>query len=230
MNVTIESEIPVKAGLSSSSAVLCAALFGIAEFFDLPISTEKCWELMQSIQAKIHGGSASGAEIVSSLLGGLNFISVKDGIKWKSLASDLKVVIGDTRVPAATRLTVGYHVPSLIDRWPSHVEDCFDEIEAITNDAKNCIRKGKLEELGKLVDKNHRILRELGLSHPKLEDCISAAKKAGALGAKLSGGGWGGVMFALARPGEEDKIVRAIERTRAPAIKADLGVEGVIRE
>jgi len=81
--------------------------------------------------------------------------------------------------------------------------------------------------IGKLMNKNQELLLSLGLSHPKLDDCISEARRAGALGAKLSGSGWGGIMFALARKEDVDKVVAAIKTTGADAFKAEVGGAGV---
>jgi mevalonate kinase len=47
------------------------------------------------------------------------------------------------------------------------------------------------------MDENHHALQQLGVSTPTLDHLVQAAKTAGALGAKLSGGGLGGHMIAL---------------------------------
>jgi mevalonate kinase len=49
------------------------------------------------------------------------------------------------------------------------------------------------------MNANHAELQQLGVSSPKLDKLCDAAIQAGALGAKMSGGGQGGNMIALAR-------------------------------
>ena len=47
------------------------------------------------------------------------------------------------------------------------------------------------------------------------------------MGAKLSGAGWGGVMFALVKKEDQEKVAKAIESTGSEAIITEIGVEGV---
>jgi mevalonate kinase len=59
------------------------------------------------------------------------------------------------------------------------------------------------------MDQNHQLLRELGVSSPELDQLVKKAREAGALGAKMSGGGLGGHIIALVE-GEGDQIVEEI--------------------
>jgi galactokinase len=64
--------------------------------------------------------------------------------------------------------------------------------------------------IGKMFNDQHRLLRDdLNRSTPKIEMMIEAAKKAGALGCKINGSGWGGTILAYA-PGTEQKIIQAL--------------------
>jgi mevalonate kinase len=58
------------------------------------------------------------------------------------------------------------------------------------------------------MDENHAYLQQMIVSSPELDNLVSTARQAGALGAKLSGGGRGGNMIALA---EEDTAPRIAE-------------------
>ena len=89
------------------------------------------------------------------------------------------------------------------------------------------LKEGDTRTLGYLINQNQTVLRELGLSHPKLEDCIDEALRAGALGAKLSGSGWGGVMFALTTEENQKRVAEAVATTGANVFSAKLGVAGV---
>jgi len=93
-------------------------------------------------------------------------------------------------------------VGDLRSRWqanPPLYENYFDQIATITRQARAIITEkvAGLAELGQLMNENHALLSMLGLSSLELERLISAARQAGALGAKLSGAGWGGNMIAL---------------------------------
>jgi len=68
------------------------------------------------------------------------------------------------------------------------------------------------QELGRLLDAHHKQLRDgLGVSTPKIERMIAAAKEAGALGCKINGSGGGGCMFAYA-PGREREVALAMDQ------------------
>jgi galactokinase len=59
-------------------------------------------------------------------------------------------------------------------------------------------------EVGRLLDASHRSLRDdYEVSVPAVEDAVKACKEAGALGARIMGGGFGGSVLALFPPGVE---------------------------
>lgn len=228
----ISSLVPPESGMSSSTAVLCSILHALNEFFSWGIEKKKYFEFVFPAQLKIHGGKASGSEIISSCVGGFNKIKKRElksnpVMDFEFLGShEFSIVVGDTRIRAPTSLTVGMHIPSLMKKNPELVKNSFKKIEGITHRIETALKNEDLEMLGSLMNENQEVLSKLGLSHPKLDDCITQALNAGALGAKLSGGGWGGVMFALC---EKDKILRikkAIGLTGARTITTRIGGSG----
>ena len=72
-----------------------------------------------------------------------------------------------------------------------------------------------VEALGKLMDENHELLARLGVSSPELDQLVAAARRAGALGAKLSGAGWGGNMIALTGPDAVAGVEQALQAAGA---------------
>jgi len=65
------------------------------------------------------------------------------------------------------------------------------------------------------MDANHSLLQEMTVSSPELDQLVLAAKTAGALGAKLSGGGRGGNLIALVPPGNAEKVASALSSAGA---------------
>ena len=80
---------------------------------------------------------------------------------------------------------------------PERYESLFDQIAQLTDSGLECLKTGKLEELGELMNLCHGYLNALQLSTPELEELVHIARINGALGAKLTGGGGGGSMIAL---------------------------------
>lgn len=232
--LTIRSDVPVNSGMSSSTALLSAVFKAVSNFAGQNIRPEEYFDYLYPMQVKVHGGHASGSEIVSSALGGFNKVQKieadgKTNLKFEHLGvHKFSIIVGNTKVSSPTSLTVGYHVPSLIARNKTRVFGVFDEIASICEKAEAVLAKDNEVKLGKLMNKNQELLSSLGLSHPKLDDCIEEARKAGALGAKLSGSGWGGIMFALTRKEDAQKVLRAIQTTGADAFKTEVGGNGVL--
>jgi galactokinase len=88
------------------------------------------------------------------------------------------------------------------------------------------LRQGKLKQFGGLLFESHESCRRLyACSAPELDTVVYAAKRAGALGARLTGAGWGGAAIVLVGKGEQ-KIVDAVTRAfvkgygREPTISA----------
>nr|MDO8117791.1 hypothetical protein [Candidatus Sigynarchaeota archaeon] len=80
-------------------------------------------------------------------------------------------------------------------------------------------QKKQLQKVGDMINEHHQYLRDyLGISTPKIEGLISAALKAGALGAKINGSGFGGTMFALCKNAKnQEKVAKEIEKAGGKA-------------
>ncbi len=107
------------------------------------------------------------------------------------------IIIGDTGVSAPTRRSVA-DLRKLWDSDRNQWEKIFNQVGQIVSEARHAIEFGKIRELGRLMNANHEWLKRMTVSSPELERLVEAARAAGALGAKLSGGGRGGNMIALA--------------------------------
>ena len=87
----------------------------------------------------------------------------------------------------------------------------------ICQEARHAISNKDFSQIGMLLDKHHKMLRDnLGISTPKIEAMIAAAKDAGAQGCKINGSGGGGTMIAYA-PGHEEDVAEALRRLGADA-------------
>ena len=83
------------------------------------------------------------------------------------------------------------------------------------------------QTLGSLMNENQALLEKLGVSTPKLDAMILAARNTGALGAKLSGAGGGDCMIALVAEEQRSEVETAIEKAGGEIIHAAVGVEGM---
>jgi len=90
------------------------------------------------------------------------------------------------------------------------MEQVFDEVAQISLMARRIIESGQPEMLGDLMNQNHAFLQEMTVSSPELDTLVRAARAAGALGAKMSGGGRGGNMLALVTPETAEPVSRSL--------------------
>jgi mevalonate kinase len=97
-----------------------------------------------------------------------------------------------------------------LDSDPERVNKAFEGIKVLVRNAKLAIEAGDHIALGQLLDLNHTILCSLMLCTTKIDEMCQAARQAGALGAKMTGAGGGGCMFALAPKHDEALRLRDV--------------------
>jgi len=194
IRITIDSKIPISAGMGSSAAVAVATIRALAAFFKKKITNEELYNLAHKTEV-IHHITPSGVDL--SVIINEKPIFFKKGdpnvLDLLSLKNKISLVIGDTGVQSKTSEVVA---DVRVNR--EKYEEEFAEIRTIVEQARNLIESGDVLRLGPLMDDNHEVLQKINVSSPELDNLVKAAREAGALGAKLSGAGRGGNMIALA--------------------------------
>jgi mevalonate kinase len=214
-SVRISSTIPVAAGLGSGAAVSVAIIRAVANFAGSPLPDETVSTLAYQVD-KLYHGSPSGIDNTVITYARPVYFVRGQLIQMLSLPEPFTIVIGDTGVQSPTSAAVG----DVRDAWQAdqgHFEQLFDEVGRIAQAARQAIEAGRPEDLGELMDQNHALLYDIGVSSPELEQLVWAARLAGAQGAKLCGGGRGGNMIAL------------VEETNALAVAQKLAENGAVR-
>ena len=85
------------------------------------------------------------------------------------------------------------------------------QIGQISISARMAIEHSEHDRLGQLLNENHALLQEMEVSSSELDRLVAAAKQAGALGAKLSGGGRGGNMIAMVASAQAKAVAQALQ-------------------
>jgi mevalonate kinase len=204
----VTSSIPVAAGLGSGAAVSVAVIRALAAFLGRPLPPERVSALAYEVE-KIHHGTPSGIDNTVITYGMPVYFVRGQAIRTLHPAAPFTIIIGDTGVASPTAIAVG-DVRRGWQSEPQRYEAIFDAIGEISRQARAAIEAGTPGLLGPLMDDNHVYLQDLGVSSPELDWLVSAARQAGALGAKLSGGGRGGNMIALAEPDTAQAIAKAL--------------------
>ena len=209
MTIHISSTIPVAAGLGSGAAVSVAIIRALSAFLGQPLHEAEISALAYEVE-KLHHGTPSGIDnTVITYARPVYFVKDRP-IETFCVDTPFTIVIGDTGIRAPTKESVGA-VRSLWQAGPARWEPVFDGIGKIVLKAREAIETGEISSLGPLMDENQVLLRELTVSSPELDRLVDVARRSGALGAKLSGGGRGGNMIALVRQEAAESVAKALK-------------------
>jgi len=213
IRMEISSSIPVASGLGSSAAVSVAVIRALSQYLGSPLSPEVQSKIAFEVE-KLHHGTPSGIDnTVIAYEKPVFFISGEEP-KPFSIGSPFFLVIADTGISSPTAEAVG-KVRAGWQREKEYYEALFDQIGEISRLAKRTIKDGQIHVLGPLMNHNQVLLEALGVSSPELERLIHTSREAGALGAKLSGGGLGGNMIALVETHSSKEVVHALHAAGA---------------
>jgi mevalonate kinase len=210
LNIEINSTVPVAAGLGSSAAVVAAVTMAVSNLLNVNISKEEVFRITYEAEKIVHG-TPSGIDPAIATFGGALLFQMDTGFKPLEVKMDIPLVIGDTGIERSTRVQVD-KVRELREKYPQIMESLTWAARQIVMRALEALKEKDLETLGELMNINHALLYGIGVSDESLEWLINAARKAGALGAKLTGAGGGGCMIALARNEKLEEVSEAIRR------------------
>lgn len=221
-DITVESEIPLGAGLGSSAAVVNAGIDAATRELGVELSSEEVAERAYQAELEVQDGEASRADTFCSATGGAVRV---EGDDCRSLdAPDLPFVIGfDGGAGDTGQLVAG--VRALREEY-DFAADTVESIGDIVRSGEQALESGNIEELGRLMNFNHGLLEALGVSSRSLDNMVWAARDADALGAKLTGAGGGGCIVAL---DDTDGTETALKFTPGceAAFRAELDTDGV---
>jgi len=230
-DVTIESDIPLGAGLGSSAAVVVAAIDAATRELGAPLSKAELADRAYRAEYEVQDGQASRADTFCSTMGGAVRV---EGDDTRTLdAPNLPFVVGfDGGAGDTGELVAG--VRALRERHGfaadtvGTIGDLVREGERLLADADPDADPDEelLAGLGELMDFDHGLLEALGVSSRSLDSMVWAARSAGAYGAKLTGAGGGGCIVAL-DPTPETETALSFTPGCEDAFRAELATEGV---
>ena len=213
LNIEISSTIPVASGLGSGAAVSVALIRALSSHLDHLMTNEQVNALAYEIE-RIHHGTPSGIDNTVITYAKPVFFVKGQPIETFRVGKPFTIVIGNTGVSAPTKEAVG-DVRALWEADKARWEKIFDKVGEIAKEAKERIENGEWELIGDLMNRNHALLQEMIVSSPELDRLVNAACNAGALGAKMSGGGRGGNMIALVKPEIAEAVSRSLKEAGA---------------
>jgi mevalonate kinase len=213
VTVLVRSSIPVASGLGSGAAVSVAIIRGLAKHLENELTNEQVNTLAFETEKLYHGTPSGIDNTVITYARPVYFVKGQQ-IEILQVGKPFTIVIGDTGIPASTKEAV-LDVRGQHHKRPQQYETLFATIGSIAKTARQLIESGMPESFGPLMDENHALLREMAVSSLELDHLVDAARKAGAMGAKMSGGGRGGNMIALVPAEKAGAVARSLEEAGA---------------
>lgn len=196
--LSIRSSIPFGRGLGSSAAVAAAVVGAVEAAAGIEADAAIRHELVQIAERVAHG-RPSGIDAHGVLAD--QPLWFRRGEATVLPVGHLPLVLADTGRPSATRTAVTA-VRQRREANPTAVGATLDQLGLLAEESREALLAGELAPIGTRMDTAHDLLATLGVSTPRLDELVARARRAGALGAKLTGSGGGGCVIALAPDAE----------------------------
>ncbi len=204
LKIQIESEIPLGAGLGSSSACCVAGAAAIFKLFG-EISKEKILEIAIEAEKTIYQNT-SGADCTVSTYGGLMEYDKNNGFRKIEDEPNFQLVIANSNIEHSTETMV-----CRVKEFENKNKEKFHELSNLesnlVNDVLKLIKENKIKEIGEKINQNQKFLEEIGISNEQLEAMIRIGQKT-SYGAKITGSGGGGCIFALTNESNLDETIK----------------------
>jgi galactokinase len=245
LDIHLDGDVPLGAGLSSSAAVECAVIVALEAAWDVTLSPREAARRAQRAENDFVGVPSGAMDQVASMMGEVDravFFDVgEDVVRLIPLElGDATLLIVDTRAShalvdgeyasrradceCASRLLGVGSLREIDDpaRALTLLEDddlLLRRVRHVTGEnqrvlgAVECLKSGDTVELGRLLTQSHVSLRDdYEVSCPELDCAVSASLAAGALGARMMGGGFGGSAICLVPAALADTVAQEVSR------------------
>ncbi len=246
VDVYVDSEVPMGAGLSSSAALECSVALAMRELFGLELSLEQLALVAQRAENEFVGVPCGIMDQMASLLCVPGHALLLDArslehrqVPFALGEAGLVLMVLDTRVrhelgssayadrrSACERAAAALGVRALRDVDPADLDEAEARLgdrelarrvrHVVTEGARvlevaRLLEQSRVAEVGPVLTVGHRSLRDdFEVSCVELDVAVDAALGAGALGARMVGGGFGGSAIALVPSERADAVGAAV--------------------
>lgn len=207
-------------GIGASASDVVSLSRALSEVYGLNLTEDQVNASAFAGECGYHG-TPSGVDNTAATFGGLLSYrrdagkSYFDKIQFRE---PLFLVVVGTGITASTTTVVG-DVAKLRKAQPEKFAQITKEYNEIVAAAAAAIASGDLREIGRLMNRNHALLQQLTVSCDELESIVNRSRELGALGAKLSGTGRGGIAVALCASEEQQRALAEGLTNTCPAAK-----------
>ena len=224
VDVQIESDAPPGSGLGGSSALVTAVVAALAMLTDHRLTALEVARLSHRIEREDLGISGGWQDQYAAAFGGFNFLEF----------SRAEVSVSPVHASAGTLAALSRHLllcytgsvrrnVGLIDRQIQLHREGREEtilgmkrLQEMAFAMRHAVERGDIDVLGSLLDEAFLAKKQMNpfiADHTPIEDMLSTAHSAGAIGGKICGAGGGGYLLLAAPPSAHEAIKRALSRS-----------------
>lgn len=233
----LHNDAPPGSGLGGSSAMVVALVGLFRHWRHLPLAPYEVADLAHQIERIDLGLSGGKQDQFATVFGGFNFIEFhRDATIVNPLRVDPDVLneLDYNLLLCYTGHSRGSD-PIIDTQIKNYVEGktdavaAMDELKELTVRLKNALLRGRLDDFGGLLHEAWLSKRRMSslISTPQLDEIYESARRAGALGGKITGAGGGGYMFFYCPFGTRHHVAAAIEKHGAQVVDFSFEFRGL---
>jgi D-glycero-alpha-D-manno-heptose-7-phosphate kinase len=214
-------DAPAGSGLGTSSTLVVAIIGAFAEMLRLPLGEYDIAQLAYEIERKELNMAGGRQDQYAATFGGVNYME---------FFNEEKVIVNPLRIKQQYLFELENNLllyftstsresAKIIERQRSNVTgkqekpiEAMHQLKQQAQMMKEALLKGRLHEIGEILDFGFQQKRKMaeGISNPLMDEMYETAKKAGAMGGKISGAGGGGFMIFYCPDITKFKVMEAM--------------------
>ena len=223
IEIKINSEIPLGAGLGSSSACCVAGAAAIFKLFE-NVSKERILELAIEAERTIFENT-SGADCTVCTYGGIIEYGKKQGFKKIEDEPNFQLVIANSNIEHSTESMVS-GVKTFVIKNKEGFSKLLNQESKLVEDVLKLLKENNSEELGEKINQNQKYLETIGISNNQLRKMIEIGQKT-SFGAKITGSGGGGCIFALTNESNVKQTLKEFKDKNFECFSAEIDFKGL---
>ena len=223
IRIQIDSEIPLGAGLGSSSACCVAGAAAIFKLFG-NISKEEVLKLAIEAERTIFENT-SGADCTVCTYGGIMEYDKNKGFKKIEHEPNFQLVIINSNMEHSTQSMV-----SKVKKFENKNKEEFSKLSnlesKLVEDVLKLVKENKIQEIGQKMNQNQEYLENIGISNKELTKMIKIGQES-SFGAKITGSGGGGCIFALTNESNLQNILKKFKNSNYECFSTKIDFKGL---